>query len=168
MRWQNPNRRNNIQCTPLLTFPPNAVKYIISWIRLKITLNSCMNEFFGIRDAFSLFLFHSSRIPSGKKWVVEKSLRGKKGAHISEKNVEIERGMGFIEVSWILWAFEFRKSSILIEIEFQIFISTSLRRSSFISDQKFGSFASRLIARSRAVSRVLNEIRKQSGSRGFR
>lgn len=82
--------------------------------------------------------------------------------------MEIERGMGFIEVSWILWAFEFRKSSILIEIEFQIFISTSLRRSSFISDQKFGSFASRLIARSRAVSRVLNEIRKQSGSRGFR
>lgn len=162
MRWQNPNRRNVIQCTPLLTFPPNAVKYIISWIRLKITLNSCMNEFFGIRDAFSLFLFHSSRIPSGKKWVVEKSLRGKKGAHISEKNVEIERGMGFIKVSWIL----FRNSS--IEIEFQIFISTSLRRSSFISDQKFGSFASRLIARSRAVSRVLNEIRKQSGSRGFR
>ena len=103
-----------------------------------------------------------------REFLVEKSLRRKKGAHISEKNVEIERGMGFIEVSWILWAFEFRKSSILIEIEFQIFISTSLRRSSFISDQKFGSFASRLIARSRAVSRVLNEIRKQSGSRGFR
>lgn len=115
-----------------------------------------MNEFFGIRDAFSLFLFHSSRIPGGKKF------ERKKGAHISEKNVEIERGMGFIKVSWIL----FRNSS--IEIEFQIFISTSLRRSSFISDQKFGSFASRLIARSRAVSRVLNEIRKQSGSRGFR
>lgn len=70
-----------------------------------------MNEFFGIRDAFSLFLFHSSRIPGGKKF------ERKKGAHISEKNVEIERGMGFIEVSWILdWAFEFRKSS--IEIEF--------------------------------------------------
>lgn len=61
-----------------------------------------MNEFFGIRDAFSLFLFHSSRIPSGKKF------ERKKGAHISEKNVEIERGMGFIEVSWILWAFESR------------------------------------------------------------
>lgn len=61
-----------------------------------------MNEFFGIRDAFSLFLFHSSRIPGGKKF------ERKKGAHISEKNVEIERGMGFIEVSWILWAFETR------------------------------------------------------------
>lgn len=157
MRWQNPNRRNNIQCTPLLTFPPNAVKYIISWIRLKITLNSCMNEFFGIRDAFSLFLFHSSRIPGGKKWVVKK-----RRAYFEECGDRKRDG-----VYWSIVDFMgFRKSS--IEIEFQIFISTSLRRSSFISDQKFGSFASHLIARSRAVSRVLNEIRKQSGSRGFR
>lgn len=43
-----------------------------------------------------------------REFRAEKSLRGKKGAHISEKNVEIERGMGFIEVSWILWAFETR------------------------------------------------------------
>lgn len=158
MRWQNPNRCNVIQCTPLLTFPPNAVKYIISWIRLKIILNSCMNEFFGIRDAFSLFLFHSSRIPGGKKFE-----RKKRRAYFREECGDRKRD----GVYWSIVDFMgFRKSS--IEIEFQIFISMSLRKSSFISDQKFGSFASRLIARSRAVSRVLNEIRKQSGSRGFR
>lgn len=68
-------------------------------------------NFLGFEMRFLYFFFIH------REFRAEKSLRGKKGAHISEKNVEIERGMGFIEVSWILdWAFEFRKSS--IEIEF--------------------------------------------------
>ena len=59
-------------------------------------------NFLGFEMRFLYFFFIH------REFLVEKSLRRKKGAHISEKNVEIERGMGFIEVSWILWAFESR------------------------------------------------------------
>lgn len=66
-----------------------------------------MNEFFGIRDAFFSFF----RIETRKKSSWKKILR-KKARIFRRISRSFERRMEFIKVSWILWAFEFRNSSI--------------------------------------------------------
>lgn len=111
--------------------------------------------FFFIRDIHvSRHKFHALR--RGKKF--EKKRR----AYFS-KNLEIVRRM---EASWIS-SFE---TCLFRPIKFQFLFRRIFKDqiSLHLKSLPRGLFARHLIARSRAISEVLNEIRKHSGSRGFR